>query len=313
MQNKTNKAHLTTTPTPPVGAVLPTTRWLALFVIPFLVAAVILLYIWPNDTEKTFAWTIKPSMTPMMLAAAYMGGIVFFVQVLRSARWTAVKVGFLPVTTFASLLGIATILHWDRFNHSHISFFAWTGLYFTAPFLVMAAYLSNRAQDIHPVSTESVDTKSVDTKSVDTESVDTPQTLIPTKLRAIIGVIGSITLVVSLFLFLSPDIMIGIWPWKLTPLTARVVGAMFSLPGVVGLGIAFEPRWSAARVILQAQGVSILMILIAAGRAWADFDTQKIGTWLFLGGLSGLFLLIAGLYIYMEYFRKRKVSGKIEG
>ena len=303
MQNKTNKTHLTTTPTQPVGTILPTTRWLALFVIPFLVAAVILLYIWPNDTEKTFAWTIKPSMTPMMLAAAYMGGIVFFVQVLRSARWTAVKVGFLPVTAFAFLLGIATILHWDRFNHSHISFFAWTGLYFTAPFLVMAAYLSNRAQDIHPVST----------KSVDTKSVDTPQTLIPSKLRAIIGVIGSITLVVSLFLFLSPDIMIGIWPWKLTQLTARVVGAMFSLPGVVGLGIAFEPRWSAARIILQAQGVSILMILIAAGRAWADFDTQKIGTWLFLGGLSGLFLLIAGLYVYMEYLRKPKGSSKIEG
>ena len=50
----------------------------------------------------------------------------------------------------------------------------------------------------------------------------------------------------------------------LTPLTARVVGAMFALPGVVGLGIALEPRWSAARILLEAHACSIAMILIAA-------------------------------------------------
>ena len=35
----------------------------------------------------------------------------------------------------------------DRFNHSHISFFAWAGLYFTTPFLVFAIWLRNRPQD----------------------------------------------------------------------------------------------------------------------------------------------------------------------
>src|SRR5512135_2963037 len=106
-------------------AVLPVTRWLAIIIIPFLVVAAALLYIWPNNTDQTFAWTIKPSMTAMMLAAAYMGGIVFFVQVARARLWHTIHVGFLPVIAFASLLGIATLLHWDRFNHSHISFFTW--------------------------------------------------------------------------------------------------------------------------------------------------------------------------------------------
>jgi hypothetical protein len=120
----------------PDDAVLPVTRWLAIFIIPFLVVAATLLYTWPGNTDKTFAWTIKPSMTPMMLASAYMGGIYFFVQVVRARKWHTIKVGFLPVIAFASLLGVATVLHWDRFNHSHISFFAWAGLYFTTPFLV---------------------------------------------------------------------------------------------------------------------------------------------------------------------------------
>src|SRR5207302_5845175 len=127
--------------------ILPETRWLAALIIPFLVVAFIILYFWPHDTDKLFAWTIKPAMTPMMLAAAYAGGIYFFTRVVLAKRWHLVKLGFLPVTTFATLLGIATLLHWNRFNHSHISFFTWTALYFTTPFLVFAAWLRNRMTD----------------------------------------------------------------------------------------------------------------------------------------------------------------------
>src|SRR5437879_4609439 len=103
--------------------ILPETRWLAVLIIPFLVAAFILLYFWPNDTDKLFAWTIKPAMTPMMLAAAYLGGIYFFTRVLLAKQWHLVKVGFFAVTAFASLLGLATVLQWHRFTHSPISLY----------------------------------------------------------------------------------------------------------------------------------------------------------------------------------------------
>jgi hypothetical protein len=129
--------------------VLPETRWLGAVVIPFLAAASAILYVWPNDTGRLFAWPIKPPMTAMMLGAAYMGGIYFFARVVAARRWHAIKAGFLPVMTFASLLGIATILHWDRFTHNHISFVAWAGLYFTTPFLVLGVWLRNRRTDPH--------------------------------------------------------------------------------------------------------------------------------------------------------------------
>jgi len=261
-------------------AVLPATRWLAIVVIPFLVVAAGLLFIWPNDTDKTFAWTIKPAMTPMMLAAAYMGGIVFFAQVARARQWHTVKVGFLPVLAFASLLGAATLLHWERFNHAHISFWAWAGLYFTTPFLVLAAWLLNC--------------------SLDPQRPAPGEAQIAFPVRVIMGLFGALTLPVSLFLFFSPALTAALWPWALTPLTARVVGAMFALPGLVGLGIAFDARWSAARVILQAQAFSILIILLAALRAWGDFNPGSAGTYLFLGGLVAMLLTIAGFYVFME-------------
>jgi hypothetical protein len=269
--------------------ILPEARWLAILIIPFLVVASILLYLWPNDTDKLFAWTIKPAMTPMMLAAAYLGGIYFFTRAALSKRWHLVNLGFLPVTAFAALLGIATLLHWDRFNHSHISFFTWAALYFTTPFLVFAVWLRNRGTD--------------------PGTAEPNEVIIPQVIRLFIGVVGVSTLAVSVLLFLQPALMIRLWPWTLTPLTARVVGAMFALPGVVGLGIALEQRWSAARIILESQAFSIVMILIATARAWSDFEQSNPITWLFVGGLSFLLVALAVLYVTIEIHRRKIVKG----
>lgn len=268
---------------PPTGRdnlIYRETKWLALFIIPFLIAAFALLYFWPNHTDKTFAWTIRPTMTPMMLAAAYIGGVFYFAGVVRAQKWSHIKVGFLPVTAFASILSIATILHWDRFNHQHISFFTWTSLYMTTPFLVIATWLRNRRRD--PGTPDKADA------------------LIANSWRWLMGAVGAITVVTSLLLLLQPAMMIDVWPWTLTPLTARVISAMFALPGLVGLGIAWDARWSAAKLILQSQGFSIVFILIGVIRAWEEFDPDNIVTFLFAGGLLFLLVGIAIFYWRME-------------
>src|SRR5579859_782753 len=130
--------------------VLPETRWVSAIMVPFLVAAFVILYLFPDHTQELFAWGIQPRMSAMMLGAAYIGGAYFFVRVAANARWHAVKVGFLPVSAFAALMGIATILHWDRFNHGSLAFVAWVGLYFTTPFLVFLLWVRNRSADPGP-------------------------------------------------------------------------------------------------------------------------------------------------------------------
>jgi hypothetical protein len=256
------------------------TRLLAVIIIPFLIVAWAILYLLPDRTGELFAWPIKPPMTAMMLASAYLGGVYFFVRVALAKQWHTIKVGFPPVLMFASLLGIATLLHWDRFTHDHISFFTWTFLYLTTPFLVFGAWWFNRRTDPHTSNAADV--------------------IIPDWLRWLLGGVGVVTLIISLLLFLFPQPMIAVWPWTLTPLTARVAGAMFALPGLVGLGIALDRRWSAARIILQAQALSIAFILIAALRSWSDFNPANLATWLFVGGLGALLVGIIVLYALME-------------
>ena len=261
------------------------TKWLAAFVIPFLVAAFYILFLRPTETGELFAWQINPTMTSMMLASAYIGGVYYFAGVVTAKRWHYIKVGMLPVTAFASILGIATLLHWDRFNPSHISFFTWTALYMTTPFLVLATWLRNRATD--------------------PGIADPNDVMILVPWRWGMGIVGAITITVSMLLFLQPALMISVWPWQLTPLTARVTSAMFALPGLVGLGIARDPRWSSARLILQTQAFSILFILISAVRAWAEFNQSNPVTYLFVGGLALLLIGIIAFYLFMESRRKQ--------
>ncbi len=263
--------------------VLPATRLLAAVIVPFLVVAFVVLYPWPTDTHRWFAWTIKPTMTPMILGSAYIGGAYFFVRVFIAKQWHTVKAGFVPVTLFASCLGLATIIHWDKFNHRHVAFWIWAALYFTTPFLVLATFIRNSRLRSDP----------------------TPDELrLPPLTRAIFAVTGLAAVLLGAYLYLVPKRAIDIWPWALTPLTARVTGAILML-GVCGLTIAADSRWTTARIMLQVARIMIFLFLVAAWRAHAQFDTSRPLTWMLGIGLAGVLVGATALDVRMQ----RRASG----
>jgi hypothetical protein len=217
-------------------------------------------------------------MTSMTLASAYLGGSYFFLRVLRETRWNVVRTGFLSVALFASLLGVATIVHWDKFNHHHVAFWLWAALYFTTPLLVLAAWFANQ-RSAAPAGTDEVRLTGV--------------------ARWVVGLIGLLALVQGVVMFLAPSPIIAIWPWLLTPLTCRVVGAIFCL-GSAGIGVLVDPRWSSVRLMLQVEALMVALILIAAVRARTEFFTDRPLTWLMLGGFVAVLLGSAWLWVTME-------------
>ena len=260
--------------------VLLATRWLSAIIIPFLLAAFGVLYLLPEHTGELFAWNIQPRMTAMMLGEAYLAGAYFFVRAVFSARWHWVAVGFLPVTTFATLMGISTILYWGRFNHSSAAFWTWVVLYFATPFLVPAVWWLNR--------------------KTDPGTPDTRDLLVPASVRWVFGTLGVGTVLIGLLFFLQPDFMIGAWPWKLTLLTARVMGTMFALAGAGAICIALDARWSAVRIAFQSQMIALALVVLAIVFSWSNFRQANPLTWVFVAGM--LFLLVTSpmFYLWME-------------
>lgn len=270
-------------------AVLRETRWLAIGIIPFLALAFLILYLFPTETARLFAWEIRPPMTAMMLGAAYLGGVWFFARAARAMDWDAVAVGFPAVGTFASILGIATILHWDRFIHESLAFILWTILYWTTPFLVFGAWWRQRRRAA--------------------ATGRAPSAVLPGLVRWVLGLIGAAMLVVSLGLLVAPTDVGGAWPWALTPLTGRVMSAMFALPAMVGIGIAADGRWLAARIVTEAQILAVALI-VAAPLFHADgIDFGSPLAWVFFGGLGAVVAGLVVLYLAMER-RERAGAGR---
>jgi hypothetical protein len=77
-----------------------------------------------------------------------------------------------------------------------------------------------------------------------------------------------------------------IWPWMLTPLTARVMGAIFAL-ATVGIAAVRYRRWSGMQILLQVEGLMLVLIAVALVRARDDFAASRPLTWLFTVGLGG--------------------------
>ena len=275
---------LPTAPTSRDDRVLRSTRAVAAFILPFLVIAFVVLYPWPSDVARLFAWAIKPSISPMILGSVYIGGAYFFFRVLRATNWHTVAGGFLPVGTFASLMGVTTILHWNKFIHDRLAFWLWAGLYFTTPLVVFAIFVRNH--------------KHYDTRA-------DGEVLMPRLAAVIIGVGGACAVLMSAFLYLFPQHAIDIWPWKLTALTARMLSAIFAL-GLAGLGAFRERRWSAAKILFQVAGIMLVLILIAGVRAHAEFDTSRPLTWMFAVGFGVTVLAGVALYARMESRARRQ-------
>ena len=164
----------------------------------------------------------------MLLGSAYAGGIWFFVQVAVQRRWHRVRHGFPAVLVFATLLSIATFLHWDRFHFGHISFITWVVLYVTTPVLVLVAILLNlREDDGAPEQRRRRDpARRGGTCSRSSASRHPSPGSCSSSCRRC---------------------SIDAWAWEVTPLTARIVGAVLTLPGMVNIWMLWDDRWSAFR------------------------------------------------------------------
>jgi hypothetical protein len=84
---------------------------------------------------------------------------------------------------------------------------------------------------------------------------NTPQdpNTIPTQFAFGIAASGLTILLTGVALFSVPERMIPVWPWSITPLTARILGGFFVLTGLVDLSMALDRRWGAGRMILESQ------------------------------------------------------------
>jgi hypothetical protein len=263
--------------------ILLQTRLVLIVVVPVLILAFLILYVFPDQYGDRFAWKIQPNVTSLLIGSGYLGGAYMFVFAIFGRKWHRVKAAFPPVTSFTIMMLLATFLHWDRFDINHLAFQLWLILYIITPFLIPYLWIKNHTTD--PGTPEPDDLE------------------VPAFAKWAFLAFGIASVIWAVVMFLAPQFAINIWPWKLSPLTARVLGGWFSLLGIGGLFTSRDPRWSAWRIPLQSIALWASLVVIGAFMNPGDFPG---GVWnsFTIGTLLSVLALV-GFQVWMESQKKK--------
>ena len=218
------------------------------------------LFVLSEHTDAWFAWTIRPPLTAAFLGGGYGAGFLMVLLALRTHAWAHARVPVVTVLIFSTLTLVATLLHRDRFHFGAdgaIARFAawfWLGVYIVVPVaLVLLAVRQQRMPGADPERRQPL----------------------PVWLAAVLVAQGAIMLVVGVVLFVDPARSATLWPWTLTPLTARVVAAWLVAFGIAAL-LALVER-DLERLEISAVAYTVLGLLELAALARYE-DTVRWGS-----------------------------------
>jgi hypothetical protein len=179
----------------------------------------VMLFAGATRTEDYFSWTIEPPLTAATLGAFYWAALVLLVAAARSGTWAEARPAIYPVTLIAVLLLIVTLIHLDRFDLDSLFGWFWLVTYCLIPPVMLWAIVDQ----LRPPAGDA---------GAANRATAGRRSLRPL-LRSALAVEGAVMLAAGALILVAPETAADLWPWALTPLTSRAIGAF-----VLGIGAA---------------------------------------------------------------------------
>jgi hypothetical protein len=272
-------------PAPPLT---PSTRWILYIASALVFISGIQLFVLTEQTDQFFAWTINPPLTAAFLGAAYWASCAMEFTAARQPDWPRARIAIPAVFLFTTLTLIVTLLHIDRFHLARpeplarSAAWAWLAVYAIVPIAMGIVFaLQVRKKGAEP-----------------------PRRFpLPIAIKGIIGVQGLILFLVGVMLLLTPELLIPHWPWKLTPLTGRAIGAWGAALGVALAHALWENDWQRIKVSTISYTIFGILELVALARYPGDIDWSKPQSTAYIVFMVSV--IAAGLY---SWLRSRQIE-----
>jgi hypothetical protein len=115
---------------------------------------------------------------------------------------------------------------------------------------------------------------------------------LPGWLRLVLVIVALTQLIFGLTLLIDPSAIGRLWPWSLTPLTTRLLGASTLVSVPLEVLVAASNRWSVARIPIVML-LTYRVLQLAAGLKHFDrFDLTQPATWNYFGGGSLMLIIL---------------------
>ena len=219
------------------------------------------LFVLTEQTDRYFAWTINPPITAAFLGAAYWASFLLEFLAARQRIWAHARVAVPAVLVFTTLTLVATLLHLDRFHLDSVFGWVWVAVYAVVPPLMLALLVYQlRVPGADPLR----------------------QAPLAPWLRGALGLQAALLLLFGAALFLAPQTAAPLWPWMLTPLTGRAVGAWLLGLGIAAAQMGWENDWQRGRVAMAAYTLLGVLELLALARYAGALDWSEPRAWVYL-------------------------------
>ena len=183
------------------------------------------------------------------------------------------------VLVFTGVTMAVSLGHIDLFHLNHPSlmtrFVTWTWLFVYAvvpPIMIVLLVRQVRAAGLDPVR----------------------QSRLSTWFRALLITHAALLLPLGVTLLAAPEIAAQVWPWTLTPLTGRAIGAWLLGLGVAAVQAVGEDDWRRIQPATMSYVVFGSLELVAVARFPGEISWNTASAWVFL--LFLLSALYAGFY-----------------
>src|SRR5881628_2979138 len=255
-------------------------RWLLYAASSLVFLAGLQLTVFTEQTATYFAWTISPPLTAAFLGASYWAAVPVEIIAARQSTWASARVAVPAIWLFTTLTLVTTLLHFDLFHFSPSAVLSaqaaawfWLAIYAGVPVAMLLIWiLQVRAPGGDPPRGPPA----------------------PTWMR--FGVLGQGIgmLAVGVALFIVPDAVKGAWPWTLTALTARAIGAWLIGIGFAAFHASRENDFLRIRPLAGGYIAFAALQFIAIIRYFADVNWSSPAAWLYVAFLASV--LPVGLF-----------------
>jgi hypothetical protein len=241
-----------------------------------------------EETDRFFSWDIAPPLSAAFLGAAYWAAFVLLAWAAGQRSWALARTAMPPVATIAALLLVTTLIHLDRFDLDSLFGWFWLVVYAcVTPLLALLVVRQVRAAG----------------------PVERGATPLPRPLLAALVVQAVVLAIMGIALLVAPEDAAGVWPWELTPLTARAIGSFLVGFGVAGAFAAWEDDLARLRGVARAYAALAALELAVLALRSADVTGSGAQTGLYVAFWS----VALGLGLVGALLPARSSAGTSDG
>ena len=258
----------------------------------------LVLFLFPQRTESLFAWTIVRGDTAAFIGALFLAVGLVSLLCYGVPSWDDVRVCYAGILAFVTAMTVATLLHLDQFHFGSdepvalVMAWGWTLVYLVAP---VAGWVL-RVRQLHQLrQLRAPDEDDAEDAPDGGRGVVPGGTLILPGLRRLYLVQGVLLILLAVVLFVTPGTADTLWPWPLTPLTARAIASFLLGFGIMLLGAGRDDVAERLEPMCAACWWLAVLTGMAVTRFEGGFEVSSVAgilfcvvtVSLFIGGLAG--------------------------